>query len=129
MPSTVGFEYTPRLRSRDFISFSFKNHISDLQFIEITHRWMLDTQVKIKSEVAINGQQAHTLQALVAAYRNKLDAVRDLDLDEQVVLWREIDEILLPIRFSHRRSKKFVIFSRDSGENIRTSNTPEMPEQ
>ena len=31
---------------------SFKNHLTDLQFIEVSSRWVSETQVKIKSQVA-----------------------------------------------------------------------------
>ena len=37
----------------------------DLQFIEITNRWISETQVKIKSEVGANNQQAEIGRAHV----------------------------------------------------------------
>ena len=56
----------------------------DLQFIELTNRWISETQVKIKSEVALNNQQAHALRILTTVYQTKLDAIENPNLDKQV---------------------------------------------
>ncbi len=64
--------------------FSFKNHMIDLQFIETSNRWISETQVKIKSEVAANNQQAQEFKKLVLSYRNQIDSIINPNLDKQV---------------------------------------------
>lgn len=58
----------------------------DLQFIESTNRWISETQVKIKSEVALSNQQAHTLKNLLTSYQLKIDAILNPNLDKQVTM-------------------------------------------
>jgi hypothetical protein len=56
----------------------------DLEFIEITNRWISDTQVKIKVEIALANQQASTLKELVKSYEIQLDSMFNPNLDKQV---------------------------------------------
>jgi hypothetical protein len=63
---------------------SFKHHLTDLQFIEISNRWISETQVKIKSEVAASNQQAQALKTLVKSYGCLIDALVNPNLDKQV---------------------------------------------
>jgi hypothetical protein len=56
----------------------------DLQFIEISNRWISETQVKIKSEVAANNQQAQSFKKLVLSYQNQIDSILNPNLDKQV---------------------------------------------
>lgn len=65
-------------------SSSFKNHMIDLQFIEVSNRWISETQVKIKSEVGANNQQAETFKNLVLSYRNQIDSILNPNLDKEV---------------------------------------------
>ena len=58
----------------------------DLQFIELTNRWISEAQVKIKSEVANNNQQAHVLKTLVLLYQTKIDSILNPNLDKQVTI-------------------------------------------
>jgi hypothetical protein len=58
--------------------------MNDLQFIELTNRWISETQVKIKCEVAIDNEQAHTLKKLVLLYENKIDSILNPNFDKQV---------------------------------------------
>lgn len=66
------------------LSFSFKNHLTDLQFIELANRWISEAQVKIKSEVAVCNQQAHVLKAVVSFYQTRIDSILNPNLDKQV---------------------------------------------
>lgn len=59
--------------------------MTDLQFIELTNRWISEAQVKIKSEVAIDNQQSHILKTLVILYENKIDSILNPNLDKQVI--------------------------------------------
>jgi hypothetical protein len=56
----------------------------DLQFIELTNRWISEAQVKIKSEVASNNTQAHVLKTLVLLYQTKIDSILNPNLDKPV---------------------------------------------
>jgi hypothetical protein len=58
--------------------------MTDLQFIELTNRWISEAQVKIKCEVAVNNQAAHTLRTLVLSYQIKIDCIINPNLDKQV---------------------------------------------
>jgi hypothetical protein len=74
------------------LRFSFKYHLIDLQFIELTNRWISEAQVKIKSEVACNNTQAHVLKTLVLLYQTKIDSILNPNLDK-------------PVRISIRKKK------------------------
>ena len=56
----------------------------DLQFIEVSNRWISETQVKIKGEVAANNQQSQTFKKLVLSYQNQIDSILNPNLDKQV---------------------------------------------
>jgi hypothetical protein len=58
--------------------------MTDLKFIELTNRWISETQVKIKSEVSIDNQQAHILKTLILLFENKIDSILNPNLDKQV---------------------------------------------
>ena len=60
--------------------------MNDLQFIELTNRWISEVQVKIKCEVANDNEQARTLQNLVLLYENKIDSILNPNLDKQVII-------------------------------------------
>ncbi|CAF3644133.1 unnamed protein product [Rotaria sordida] len=75
----------------------FKNHMTDLQFIEISNRWISETQVKVKSEVAANNQQSTTFKKLVLSYRNQIDSILNPNLDKQPSTLREVREIFQQI--------------------------------
>jgi hypothetical protein len=60
----------------------------DLQFIETSNRWISETQVKIKSEVAGNNQQAQEFKKLVLSYRNQIDSIINPNLDKQVFRYK-----------------------------------------
>ena len=44
-----------------------------------------DAQIKIKSEVAINNQQANELKILVLLLQTKIDSIQHPNLDKQVI--------------------------------------------
>ena len=58
--------------------------MTDLHFIEISNRWISETQVKIKSEVAANNQQSNLFKKFVLSYQNKIDSILNPNLDKQV---------------------------------------------
>ncbi|CAF4534188.1 unnamed protein product [Rotaria sp. Silwood1] len=71
----------------------FKNHMTDLQFIELTNRWISETQVKIKCEVAMNNDHAQKLKILILTYQAKIDSILNPNLDKQVSTLNEIREL------------------------------------
>lgn len=58
--------------------------MTDLQFIELSNRWISEAQVKIKCEVAVSNQQAQILKTLVLSYQIKIDSLLNPNLDKQV---------------------------------------------
>ena len=85
----------------------------DLQFIEITNRWISETQVKIKSEVGANNQQAETFKNLVLSYQNQLDSILNPNLDKEVtIIINNENKFSTSIYFSHQLSVKFEKFFR-----------------
>ncbi|CAF0926257.1 unnamed protein product [Adineta steineri] len=75
----------------------FKNHMTDLQFIELANRWISDTQVKIKAEVGANNQQAQTLKKLIQSYQNQIDSFLNPNIDKQKTTLNEIRDIFQQI--------------------------------
>ncbi|CAF1026509.1 unnamed protein product [Adineta ricciae] len=75
----------------------FKNHMVDLQFIELANRWISDTQVKIKAEVGANNQGAKTFKELIISYRNQIDSMLNPNVDKQTTTLNEIREIFQEI--------------------------------
>ncbi|CAM4857478.1 unnamed protein product [Rotaria socialis] len=71
----------------------FKNHLTDLKFIELANRWISETQVKIKGEVAINNQNAQILKTLIGAYQVKMDSILNPNLDKPLATANEIREL------------------------------------
>jgi hypothetical protein len=64
--------------------------MTDLQFIELTNRWISDAQVRIKSEVSISNQQAQVIKTLVLLYQMKIDSILNPNMDKQVRISKEI---------------------------------------
>ncbi|CAF2342055.1 unnamed protein product [Rotaria sp. Silwood2] len=71
----------------------FKNHMTDLKFIELTNRWISETQVKIKSEVAVNNEHAQMLKTLILTYQAKIDSILNPNLDKPLSTSNEIREL------------------------------------
>jgi hypothetical protein len=62
--------------------------MTDIRFIELTNRWISDAQLRIKSEVAIDNQQAQTVKTLVLLYGIKIDSILNPNLDKPVSIQR-----------------------------------------
>ena len=69
------------------LSSRFKYHMADLQFIELTNRWISEAQVRIKGEVGSNNQQAHAFKARVALYEAKIDSILNPNIDKEVSVY------------------------------------------
>jgi len=62
----------------------FRNHMIDLVFIERVARWLTNTQVKVKAEVAESNQQAKTLALHLNELEKRIDACEKPNLDKEV---------------------------------------------
>ncbi|UJR28315.1 hypothetical protein I4U23_009559 [Adineta vaga] len=71
----------------------FKYHMIDLQFIELTNRWISEAQVKIKGEVGNSNQLAHVLKTLVLLYEAKIDSILHPNLDKEPATINEVREL------------------------------------
>ena len=64
--------------------FRFKHHRTDLLFMEKIARWLTNTQVKIKSEVADSNSQAQRLAQALNDLDRRIDACEKPNLDKEV---------------------------------------------
>ncbi|XP_071511232.1 coiled-coil domain-containing protein 180-like [Diadema antillarum] len=72
----------------------FKSHLFDLTFIEKLSRWLNNTQVKIKGEVAASNTQAQNLMRLLNTLENRVDACERPNLDKEQITPGELLETL-----------------------------------
>ncbi|XP_078383943.1 coiled-coil domain-containing protein 180-like isoform X2 [Oculina patagonica] len=92
-------DYAGKLEDR------FKNHLFDLTFMEKVTRWLTNTQVKVKSEVAFSNSQAKKLAIYLSTFERHIDAVEKPNLDKEQVTAREVQSSLIPIlQTFHERS-------------------------
>lgn len=92
-------DYAGKLEDR------FKNHLFDLTFMEKVTRWLTNTQVKIKSEVAFSNSQAKKLSIYLSTFERHIDAVEKPNLDKEQVTARQVQNSLIPIlQTFHERS-------------------------
>lgn len=62
----------------------FKSHMFDLIFMEKIARWLTNTQVKIKAEVANSNSQAQRLMQHLSDLDRRIDACEKPNLDKEV---------------------------------------------
>ena len=62
----------------------FKHHMIDLLFMEKIARWLTNTQVKIKAEVAESNTQAQKLVQSLRDLERRIDACEKPNLDKEV---------------------------------------------
>ncbi|KAJ8300120.1 hypothetical protein KUTeg_021639 [Tegillarca granosa] len=62
----------------------FKSHMIDLVFMEKIARWLTNTQVKIKAEVANSNTQAQTLAQHINDLDRRIDACEKPNLDKEL---------------------------------------------
>ena len=62
----------------------FKSHMFDLIFMEKIARWLTNTQVKIKAEVANSNTQTQTLTRHLMDIERRIDACERPNLDKEV---------------------------------------------
>jgi len=92
-------DYAGKLEDR------FKNHLFDLTFMEKVTRWLTNSQVKVKSEVAFSNSQAKKLAIYLSTFERHIDAVEKPNLDKEQVTARQVQSSLIPIlQTFHERS-------------------------
>lgn len=62
----------------------FKSHMFDLLFMEQIARWLTNTQVKIKCEVAASNAQAQNLDRHLDDLERRIDAYEQPRFDKEV---------------------------------------------
>ena len=67
-----------------FLVARFKHHMVDLVFMEKIARWLTNTQVKIKAEVADSNTQAQKLSQFLADLDRRIDAAEKPNPDKEV---------------------------------------------
>ncbi|XP_064616781.1 coiled-coil domain-containing protein 180-like [Liolophura sinensis] len=72
----------------------FKNHMFDLIFMEKIARWLTNTQVKIKAEVASSNSQAQALGRHISDVRRRVDACERPNLDKEQITATELNDSL-----------------------------------
>ncbi|XP_078326137.1 coiled-coil domain-containing protein 180-like isoform X2 [Crassostrea virginica] len=72
----------------------FKNHMIDLIFMEKIARWLTNTQVKIKAEVANSNSQAQQLAQHLSDLDRRIDACERPNLDKEQITSRQLNEKL-----------------------------------
>lgn len=75
----------------------FKYHLFDLTFLEKISRWLTNTQVKIKSEVADSNSQSLVIAKCIATFDRRIDAVLRPNLDREQITASGLHETLMPI--------------------------------
>ncbi|GFO20003.1 coiled-coil domain-containing protein 180-like [Plakobranchus ocellatus] len=75
----------------------FKSHMSDLVFIERVARWLTNTQVKIKAEVANSNGQAQKLVHMLDTLERRVDACARPNLDKEQITASQLNQSLFGI--------------------------------
>ena len=84
MNEFVLIEASEKLGYLCFLDRRFKSHLFDLTFIKKLSRWLNNTQVKIKAEVAESNTQAQNLMRLLNSLETRVDACERPNLDKEV---------------------------------------------
>jgi hypothetical protein len=86
----MGFSYNIEKYSNFGPFYRFKYHLVDIEFIETVSRWLNDTQVKIKTEVAASNQYAKNLFELVANFEKTVK-------DSKILKHREVVRVSVQV--------------------------------
>ncbi len=86
----------------------FKHHLFDLTFIEKLTRWLTNTQVKVKGEVAESNGQAQQLMHHLNTLERRIDACEKPNLDKEVKL--ESNEYIARCLKHHLQIRGPVLF-------------------
>ncbi|KAK2168021.1 hypothetical protein LSH36_21g05004 [Paralvinella palmiformis] len=75
----------------------FKHHMVDLLFMEKIARWLTNTQVKIKAEVADSNSQAQRLAQHLDDLERKIDACERPNLDKEQITPSQLNDFIRTI--------------------------------
>ncbi|KAK7495731.1 hypothetical protein BaRGS_00012951, partial [Batillaria attramentaria] len=84
----------------------FKSHMFDLLFMEKVARWLTNTQVKIKAEVAASNSQAQALARHLLDLERRIDACEKPNFDKEQITPTQLNDFLTTVMESfHQRSE------------------------
>ncbi|RUS87182.1 hypothetical protein EGW08_005022, partial [Elysia chlorotica] len=75
----------------------FKGHMSDLVFMERVARWLTNTQVKVKAEVANSNSQAQKIGHMLDTLERRVDACARPNLDKEQITASQLNQSLFAI--------------------------------
>ncbi|KAK3801077.1 hypothetical protein RRG08_027281 [Elysia crispata] len=75
----------------------FKGHMSDLVFMERMARWLTNTQVKVKAEVANSNTQAQKIAHMLDTLERRVDACARPNLDKEQITASQLNQSLFSI--------------------------------
>ncbi|ESP05024.1 hypothetical protein LOTGIDRAFT_156279 [Lottia gigantea] len=92
----------------------FKSHMFDLVFMEKIARWLTNTQVKIKTEVADSNTQAQTITRHIQQLDRRIDACENPNPDKEQIRPEEIYESLPVIYMNIAKRAEFLHCIKDA---------------
>uniref|UniRef100_A0A2C9KM66 DUF4455 domain-containing protein n=1 Tax=Biomphalaria glabrata TaxID=6526 RepID=A0A2C9KM66_BIOGL len=72
----------------------FKSHMNDLVFMERVSRWLTNTQVKIKSEVAYSNTQSQNLLGMLKTLEQRINACQNKNMDLEQITSTQLNDSL-----------------------------------
>ncbi|XP_076092470.1 coiled-coil domain-containing protein 180-like isoform X4 [Mytilus galloprovincialis] len=92
----------------------FKHHMIDLVFMERIARWLTNTQVKIKAEVANSNSQAQQLAQYLNDVVRRIDACERPNLDKEQITSTQLNESLKLVFDSYHARSTFLNCTKDT---------------
>ncbi|CAG2191023.1 unnamed protein product [Mytilus edulis] len=92
----------------------FKHHMIDLVFMERIARWLTNTQVKIKAEVANSNSQAQQLAQYLNDVIRRIDACERPNLDKEQISSSQLNESLKLVFDSYHARSIFLNCTKDT---------------
>lgn len=84
----------------------FKSHMFDLLFMEKVARWLTNTQVKIKAEVAASNSQAQIIAQHLKDLQRRIDACEKPNWDKEQITVVQLNDFLKTVMEAfHQRSQ------------------------
>ncbi|XP_059166254.1 coiled-coil domain-containing protein 180-like isoform X2 [Physella acuta] len=123
MSELEGME-SKRLESATKISMDFedrfKGHMNDLIFMEQTTRWLTNTQVKIKTEVANSNMQAQQILKLLNQLESKINAFVKPNLDKELITANELNKFMNGVFAIFKKRCEYLEADKSSSRAIKT---------
>ncbi|KAH9500703.1 hypothetical protein Btru_076318 [Bulinus truncatus] len=94
----------------------FKSHMNDLVFMEQVARWLTNTQVKIKSEVANSNTQAQKLENMLNTLERRISACQNQNMDKEQITSTELNDSLEEIFLACVKRWEYLQKEKGSGQ-------------